>query len=634
MSLKRIATFWAGRIDPARLTPAEDVRADYVSMGIIVLVVAGYNALFAFSFLPLTEGWFSAYAHLILEGRVPYRDFYLYLTPAYPMALAAFIGVFGDSIWALRLGGVLVVLAIALLLYRVLANRFRPGPAMFATIVAMVYYQSGVAFIPYDFTQVLTLFTMASLWMLVRAAVLPLDAPLAFTWQEPLPRWLFLAGMFASLAFLTKQSNGTFVVLGGAAACSYLALLRGRSGWRLMLAFAAGASVMPAITGAWLIATGALGEFWDQIFHGALAAKGTIGTVIFAWHKGVFTPGFAVQMRTVTEWTVATVLASIVVRVALVRFDRPIASLSLSIGSLAALALVSIAAIAAAYFGLPPQGERLRQLGLQVNNYLIPVAITLAVALVVIAGLARFVPTARAYLRSPLVVIAIVSLGMIWGNGTSAGLSEISVFVMVAVAIAAVLQARAFSYVGVGVVLVLSASLVFMFAARKFNAPYSWWGLAEPDVRSPRGAVDVPRARGLLLSLATADDLKALSDSLARAPKDGDIFAFPNIPSIYLMADRWPESRVVIPWFDFLPDRPAQEEARRLLASPPATIVNLRLPAVAWDAHERLFRGGQPMGQRDIQAAIAALTDDRKKYRLDLRREVSPGSVLEVWHRK
>jgi len=183
-------------------------------------------------------------------------------------------------------------------------------------------------------------------------------------------------------------------------------------------------------------------------------------------------------------------------------------------------------------------------------------------------------------------------------------------------------------------VLVLSASLVFMFAERKFNAPYSWWGVAEPDVRSAVVQSDVPRARGLLLSPATADDLKALSDSLARAPKDGDIFAFPNIPSIYLMADRWPESRVVIPWFDFLPDRPAQEEARRLLASPPATIVNLRLPAVAWDAHERLFRGGQPMGQRDIQAAIAALTDDRKKYRLDLCREVSPGSVLEVWHRK
>jgi len=34
--------------------------------------------------LPITEGWFSAYAHLIINGKMPYRDFYLYLTPFYP----------------------------------------------------------------------------------------------------------------------------------------------------------------------------------------------------------------------------------------------------------------------------------------------------------------------------------------------------------------------------------------------------------------------------------------------------------------------------------------------------------------------------------------------------------------------
>ena len=90
----------------------------------------------------------------------------------------------------------------------------------------------------------------------------------------------------------------------------------------------------------------------------------------------------------------------------------------------------------------------------------------------------------------------------------------------------------------------------------------------------------------------------------------------------------------MVPWFDFLPDAPARAEAARILAAPPATIVNLKLPSVAWEAHERLFRNGKPLGQRDIQRAIDELTTKRKLYRLDFLREVSPGCVLEVWHRR
>lgn len=240
----------------------------------------------------------------------------------------------------------------------------------------------------------------------------------------------------------------------------------------------------------------------------------------------------------------------------------------------------------------------------------------------------------RRFLSLPVVILGIVSAGMIWGNGTSAGLSEVGVFTMFALALAAMMDMRPFRYAGFAMALVLTISLIFTFTSRKFEAPYDWWGVAEPSVHEATHLSKTPIARGLQMSQKTATNIDALADSLSKGPRGGDIFAFPNIPQVYLIANRWPNSKVVVSWFDFLPDAPAQAEAARLLAVPPATIVNLKLPSVAWEAHERLFREGRPLGQRNIQSAIDELTEKRKLYRLDFSREVSPGCVLEVWHRR
>jgi hypothetical protein len=499
----------------------------------------------------------------------------------------------------------------------------------------MVYYQSGVAFIPYDFTQLLTLFTLAAMWMMVRASQALPEALPQWTLTDRLTRHLFLAGLFASLAFLTKQSNGTFVVLGTFSSCGYLALFHGRKGWHLLLPCATGAAVFPLIVGIWLFITGALVDFWDQIYYGALAAKGGAGVAVFSWINGLLTPVLAIQMRTVIEWILITVLASATVRFIVERFYRPSLTIFSQIATVCCLAILVIMGIAIAYLGQSQgmRGQQILQIALQVNNYLIPISVTVTIVLLLWAVAAWFITPLRSYRHSPLSVVAIFSFGMIFGNGTSAGISEVGVFVMLALAIAAALDSRAFSYVGFGVILVFSAMLVVTFADRKFSSPYAWWGVAEPDVRNATVASKVPMARGLKLSPTTAADFHALADSLERAPQDGDVFAFPNIPSVYLISNRWPDSRVIIPWFDFLPDQQAREEALRLLNHPPAVIVNLRLPSVAWDAHERLFRNGHAIGQQDIDAAITTLTQDSKKYRLDLRLEVSPGSVLDVWHR-
>ena len=599
----------------------------------VVAVIGLYNALFAFSFLPITEGWFSAYAHFILEGKVLYRDVYLYLTPFYPMALSAVIWLFGDSFLVLRVIGIFIIITVAVLLYLILAKRFSPSSSMVATIAACIYYQSGVAHIQYDFTQVLTLFTLAATWMLVQAGSEQCSIE-KLSWRTPIIRQLLLAGVFATLAFLTKQSNGAFIVAAAALGCIYLAVPWGRSGLRLIVAFGVGCLTPLVIMLAWLLQADALSAFWEQIFGGALAAKGSLDHVLFSWLNGLLTSVYVIQMTSVGKWATQVIVASFILTKVLTFIDNPLAGAAKEIILLGSLALLCVAVIINTYMGPLDLANRLGEFGLQANNYIIPVAASLSAVLLILGAMSSFVPAVKKFLSLPVIILGFMSAGMIWGNGTSAGLSEVGVFTMFALSLAIMMDTLLFRYAGFTAALVIVISLIFIFASKKFDAPYAWWGVAEPSVREASYLSKASITRGLRISQSTAENTDALLVSLAKAPLNGDIFAFPNIPQIYLIANRWPSSRVVVPWFDFLPDAPARAEAARILAAPPATIVNLKLPPVAWEAHERLFRDGKPLGQRDIQRVIAELTDKRNLYYLDLSREVSPGCVLEVWHHK
>lgn len=603
------------------------------ALGVLV-VVFWYNYLFAFSFFPVTEGWFSSYAHLILGGKMPYRDFYLYITPLYPMAVAAVVWLLGDSFFVLRLVGVFIILAIATLLYLILAKRFSPASSMVSSIAACIYYQSGVAYIPYDFTQVLTLFTLAATWMLVLAGS---DAPSteSISWRKQVVRRVLLAGFFASLAFLTKQSNGAFVVVAAGLGCIYLAVPWGRSGWKLMISFGVGCLIPVAVMLAWLFHADALPAFWGQIFGGALSAKGSLGHVLFAWLNGLLTHVYVIQMITVGKWAAMVIVASLILTKILSYIYRPLTGSCVEFVWLGSLAWLCMIVVANSYIGSPIFTENVGEFASKwhLHNYIIPVATSLAAVLLILGAISCFIPTARRFLSPSVVILGIMSAGMIWGNGTSAGLSEVGVFAMFALVLAGMMDLRLFRYIGFAVALVLVVSFIFTFSSKKFDAPYTWWGVAEPSVREAVHLSKTPILRGLRMSQRTAENMDALAVSLAKGPREGDIFSFPNIPLAYLFANRWPNSKIVVPWFDFLPDAPAKAEAVRLLAAPPATIVNLKLPPVAWEAHERLFREGRPLGQRDIQSAIIELTEKRKLYRLDFSREVSPGCVLEVWHK-
>jgi hypothetical protein len=229
----------------------------------------------------------------------------------------------------------------------------------------------------------------------------------------------------------------------------------------------------------------------------------------------------------------------------------------------------------------------------------------------------------------------IMSIGLIFGNGTSAGIGEVSLFLVFALFVSLVLALHSRYILPKLMVGLPCLSFVMLLSGAKFNEPYNWWYVSEPDVRASSIEAQTIGARGFLLSKDSAAVIDETVDIINKhTEKDDAIFTFPNIPGYYLLSDRLPNSKVIVSWFDFLPDYLAREEAKRLLRDPPAAIVNLNLPDTVWEAHEDLFRQGKHLGQRDILSSITSLTITQGLYDKHFSQEVSPGCTIQVWIRK
>ena len=104
----------------------------YCGYALLIIPLTIYYLLYFDKYLPITEGWFSTYAHLIRIGQLPYRDFFLVLPPLYPYQMAAFQTFFGESIISLRYLGLVVTCAIGVALFEILSTLFNRWVSAFA----------------------------------------------------------------------------------------------------------------------------------------------------------------------------------------------------------------------------------------------------------------------------------------------------------------------------------------------------------------------------------------------------------------------------------------------------------------------------------------------------------------------
>ncbi len=668
-----------------RREPRTGTRAEYrIALGLSLAVVLAFNLVFLNRYFPLQEGWFFATAHAILTGRRPYRDFYLFLQPIYPLVIAALVKLFGYHFIVLRIWGLVERLVLAWLVYALLAKVFRPWVTLIAVIVTMTVYASGTTDVIYSYLQFCLVLALGSVLALMNASE-----------QATLRRrvaWAALAGLLAGLAFFTKQTTGSFVP--GAAlltACLVFATQRRAAQLAgLVGAWAAGAILPAAALLGWLAAERTLPSYVKDVFAGAAASKGgplilvsflpraldarsvvsfvVVGLVAAVallaplwWPRLPLRLGFLgrfdvlVMLLTVVvaavSWDLwetdrlhlwlaygAAVAAAFVVHASWARLQRLGAAAGSSWRGLALL--VAVAGAGAACLALPladwrwfwlqnffHHGYANKLVVVHWTFYFVSV-LTLVTAVLVVRGAAE-----RRTIR--LLFVASAAAAVMYAHGLSYVIEEQAVApglgLMVGLALDAPIawrRARTFVVCSFCVVLLLTC------ASQRYAWPYEWWGWREPAIAHATVTSREPALEGFRVSPTTRaaiDDVTALVD--ANAGRPGGVFTFPSIPLFYVLSGHYPTTFALVGYWDVCPDWVARADARRLLARPPAVIVVLDLSPSVWAFHEKAFRAGHASGQRNIVAALEQIVSGGH-YRLALDRPTGTDDArLKVWVR-
>ena len=218
-----------------------------VAIGAQALV---FGPLVAFRFLDGDEGVYAYASRLALHGHVPYRDFFYEQMPLLPYVYGAWIGVFGESWYAVRSLSALAATALGALLYLHVEKRAGRWPALAATCL---YALSGLVF---GYFTIVKTFALASLF-LFGAYVLV---------ESRRPRWL-AAGLLVGLAVDTR-----LVFAAAIPAFAVLALRR-----RGLSPFGAGlaAGLVPSVV---FLALSPHAFVFDNLrYHGEKTSHGLVG---------------------------------------------------------------------------------------------------------------------------------------------------------------------------------------------------------------------------------------------------------------------------------------------------------------------------------------------------------------------
>ena len=173
-------------------------------MILTIAVAAFYAALMCNKTMPFAEGWYTYYAQLINEkGLLPYRDFEYLFSPLYIYFIAFITRFFGYDILTLRCVGILMFVIIALGVYLFITEivgRKKAWIAAITSVTAVMYLQSEVVQIFYDYIRLMDIFAVFTVLFLIRAV-----KAMQHSENQGVKVNLFLCGLFNSLFINVKQ---------------------------------------------------------------------------------------------------------------------------------------------------------------------------------------------------------------------------------------------------------------------------------------------------------------------------------------------------------------------------------------------------------------------------------------------
>jgi hypothetical protein len=569
------------------------------------------------------EGWYQFFGKQILQGRIPYRDFYLFVPPGQSLIMAALTSIFGDRVVVPELFGFAGALVLTLTLYLWMIRLFPVFWATLATVctVAICFRSTSE---PLSGLQLdCSLFPLLAL----AAASFALDRNAGFG-------SLLLTGLLAGAAFVTKQTAGVATLsLGIILPALIAARSHARAGLRAVTFFAIGWGIPVFLTSAWLAINGAFGDFLDDVFLQGPSSKGSLASLLERQVHGIL--GSRYQQISAAVALVVVLFGGVLFH--FVNADRENRGLSKRREAFAILGFGAIAAALTIYAQHWPSAlpSRLRRLDFFLGNLPIYIGEFGSFALLTVYGWQFFHRKLSGHEEQLLLAAgaSFVYAFLFSFSWPAAKIMLVPAFPFVAAFGLSRLPSGKFT----SLARISAALLVFIcvaiMAGSKMRVPYYWADWREGDALRASIALDFPELRGIQVTPETAAFLRRLVGDIQQYSRPSDPIAeFPTMPILYTLAHRTPMTFAYIHYIDVTPDYIYRADAMRLEHDPPAVIAFLSRSEAELREGEINFRDGRRSGERDLWETIKALSCNYKVA--DVLQTPSTDQRFEVWVRQ
>jgi hypothetical protein len=565
---------------------------NYIFPVVTLILVGGLMWAIYNRFFPIQEGWMQFYALMAHKGLLPYRDFY-YFTQPISLFISELILKINDGFIIYRYYGMIERAISILAIYYLLIKHFSPTATFFALVTSAFLYQSFKIDVFYTYYQTTQLFFLLSLICLQHS-------------RGSRHSWLYdcFVGIFASLAFFTKQSSGLLVSL-------FLLFMMvwytpGKSMLLRVGRFILGWSIPAAFIIGWLVREHIFFNYLTQVY-GGISSKGSMLDMLFAlWVRNAALQYYSIlilgSIILFLIWKNKKVNVSIL----------PRSPIELSHYNYFLLFVFPVFMVGGFILGKDLKATYL--FSLLENKYDMLYIYFTFYLLTIVSGVIGFKWISRKQLPFSKSIAELTLASFIWtySAGLSGQLEIYATLLGTALVLAFLFDRIQINWKHYYFLLVTMSCLVVLFCVSgQIQIPLSWWGWIEYR-HSENVTSEIPALKGFELSAKTAGIYDKIYRDIMINTKSSDyVYTYPFIPLFNYVTERMQPTFSPVHYFDVCPDYIAVMDAERLLKNPPKMIIYMEIPPIPFKIHETLFRDGRPSGQRKLVAAVDEIV---KKY--------------------
>ncbi|MGI6009112.1 MAG: hypothetical protein ACOX8X_03185 [Methanomethylophilus sp.] len=568
----------------------KDAVIDLISLLTVVLFALVFQLLVFNKLAPQSEGWYTLYADMILDGKTPYVDFDLLFPPLYAYIMTALTWAFGNDLIVYRVFGIFVFLALALVFYYTLKLVFPNWVSAAATVLALAVFQSNNSFLAYDYVNIWDIFAFLSFYYLLRTTLEVHDGK-----EVNIARRMFVIGFLAMCGTMVRQSSGVMLI-------AFIILFIALAYWsrivrftkKEMLCFFLGLAVSFLIITLPLIIWGAFSSFIDMtLFSGS---KGSLGNMLYGWIERTVVD--YVSKRDILTAVVIALFLCIAIYLGTQEKGRYPENKKQDIAQAALFAAIVIAAVVCLYSSYDASSslsDYFRIFTLKVFF------ITFAMMIVMFAVLAYYWKHTEDMHREEIAIL--MMLGLIftlnWGSGTSGGLSLNEGCFGYAILAAVVLWAASkMKYANMRRLLKISGFafvilLILTSICVKVVSPYSWWGIESEPYEDANSESDLDYFTGIELTENEKYVYEDAVDVINSNIGDGSLYVYSRAMLFYTLTDQMPVVKAPVAWFDVSQNSTIGEDLAYLQTNHPKVIVFADHGDNALSEHEKSFDIGE-----------------------------------------